>query len=92
MHREELMLFPLMERGDHKALTRPIEQMRHEHDVEAGHLTELEHVTGGFHLPDGACNSWRALYTGVKKFADDLVQHMHLENEVLFPRFTRGTL
>ncbi|THV12570.1 iron-sulfur cluster repair di-iron protein [Rhizobium rhizophilum] len=92
MHREELMLFPLMERGDHKALTRPIEQMRHEHDVEAGHLTELEHVTGGFHLPDGACNSWRALYTGVKKFADDLVQHMHLENEVLFPRFTGGTL
>lgn len=92
MHREELMLFQLMERGDHQALPRPIEQMRHEHDVEAEHLAELEHVTGGFHLPDGACNSWRALYTGVKKFADDLVQHMHLENEVLFPRFTGGTL
>jgi len=92
MHREELMLFPLMERGDHQALTRPIEQMRHEHEVEADHLTELEHVTGGFHLPDGACNSWRALYTGAKKFADDLVQHMHLENEVLFVRFTGGPL
>lgn len=92
MHREELMLFPLMERGDHQALTRPIEQIRHEHDVEAGHLAELEHVTGGFHLPEGACNSWRALYAGAKKFADDLVQHMHLENEVLFPRFTGGTL
>lgn len=92
MHREELMLFPLMERGDHQALTRRIEQMRHEHEVEADHLTELEHVTGGFHLPDGACNSWRALYTGAKKFADDLVQHMHLENEVLFVRFTGGPL
>ncbi|NVP58539.1 iron-sulfur cluster repair di-iron protein [Mycoplana rhizolycopersici] len=92
MHREELMLFPLMERGDHHILTRPIEQMRHEHEVEVDHLAELEHVTGGFHLPDGACTSWRALYAGAKKFADDLIQHMHLENEVLFPRFTGGTV
>ncbi|MUO85306.1 iron-sulfur cluster repair di-iron protein [Agrobacterium vitis] len=91
MHREEAMLFPLMERGDHQLLTRPIEQMRHDHDVEVQHLAELEHVTGGFHLPEGACNSWRALYTSAKKFADDLVRHMHLENEVLFPRFVDGT-
>jgi regulator of cell morphogenesis and NO signaling len=49
-------------------------------------------VTGGFHLPDGACNSWLSLYAGAKKFADDLVQHMHLENEVLFPRFTGETV
>ncbi|THV20934.1 iron-sulfur cluster repair di-iron protein [Peteryoungia ipomoeae] len=88
MHREEVFLFPLMERDDQPMLTRPIEQMRHEHDVEAQHLAELEHVTGGFHLPEGACNSWRALYTNAKKFSDDLVRHMHLENEILFPRFT----
>lgn len=92
MHREELMLFPLMERGDHQVLTRPIEQMRHEHDVEVQHLAELEHVTSGFHLPEGACNSWRALYIGANKFAEDLVRHMHLENEVLFPRFAGATL
>ena len=92
MHREEILLFPLMERGDHQVLTRPIEQMRQEHDVKAQHLAALEHVTGGFHLPQGACNSWRALYTGAKKFADDLVQHMHLENEFLFPRFSGGTV
>jgi hypothetical protein len=36
-------------------------------------------------LPDDACNSWRALCTGAKKFADDLVRHMHSENEVLLP-------
>jgi regulator of cell morphogenesis and NO signaling len=92
MHREELMLFPLLERGDHQVLTRPIEQMRHEHEVEVQHLAELEHVTGGFHLPEGACNSWRALYIGAKKFAEDLIQHMHLENEVLFPRFAGGNV
>jgi len=68
-------------------LTQPIAQMRHEHDVEERHLAALEHVTGGFTLPDGACNSWRALYTNAKKFSEDLVEHMHLENNVLFPRF-----
>ncbi|MBU2329787.1 MAG: hemerythrin domain-containing protein [Alphaproteobacteria bacterium] len=65
--------------------------MRHEHDVEAQRLAELEHATGGFHLPDDACNSWRALCKGAKKFADDLVRHMHLEQEVLLPRFAAGT-
>lgn len=87
MSREEAVLFPLMERNDKAVLTQPIAQMRHEHDVEARHVAALEHVTGGFILPDGACNSWRALYTSAKKFSEDLVEHMHLENNVLFPRF-----
>ncbi len=91
MRREEVLLFPLMERGDLPVPTRPIDQMLHEHELEAQHLAEIEHITGGFHLPDGACNSWHALYTSARKFADDLVQHMHLENEVLFPRFARVT-
>jgi len=87
MSREEAILFPLMEQNDEVVLTHPIAQMRHEHDVEARHLAALEHVTGGSTLPDGACNSWRALYTSAKKFSEDLVEHMHLENNVLFPRF-----
>jgi regulator of cell morphogenesis and NO signaling len=92
MHREEVFLFPLMERRDHPVLVGPIEQMRKEHAIEAQYLAEMEHLTGGFHLPEGACNSWQALYTSAKKFADDLVQHMHLENEVLFPRFADATI
>ncbi len=47
----------------------------------------VEHVTHGLSLPPGACGSWTALYTGLRKFTDDLVAHMHLENAVLFPRF-----
>jgi regulator of cell morphogenesis and NO signaling len=38
-------------------------------------------------LPEGACGSWTALYIGVRKLADDLVTHLHLENNVLFARF-----
>ena len=87
MKREESVLFPLMERDDKAVLTQPIAQMRHEHEVEAGYLVELEHMTRGFTPPEGACNSWRALYTSAKKFSEDLVEHMHIENDVLFPRF-----
>jgi regulator of cell morphogenesis and NO signaling len=44
-------------------------------------------TTRGLTLPEGACRSWTALYTGLAKFSQDLVAHMHLENDVLFPRF-----
>jgi regulator of cell morphogenesis and NO signaling len=37
--------------------------------------------------PEGACNSWRALYAGLAKFAEDLTEHVHIENNILFPRF-----
>jgi len=47
----------------------------------------MERITQGGVPPEGACNSWRALYTGTRKFADDLVEHVHIENNILFPRF-----
>ncbi|KQY12745.1 iron-sulfur cluster repair di-iron protein [Rhizobium sp. Root482] len=87
MKKEEQVLFPMMQRGGSPAAVHAIAQMRHEHEDEARHLVMIEHVTHGLALPQGACGSWTALYTGVRKFADDLVHHMHLENAVLFPRF-----
>jgi regulator of cell morphogenesis and NO signaling len=87
MTREEQVLFPMMQRGGSAVIVHPIEQMRHEHDEEVEHLRAIEHVTHGLSLPRGACGSWTALYTGLRKFTDDLVTHMHLENAVLFPRF-----
>lgn len=87
MAKEEAVLFPLMRQGGNPMIVHPIAQMRHEHDHAAKLLAALDHVTHGFALPEGACGSWRALYTGVRKFADDLVAHMHLENNVLFARF-----
>ena len=87
MAKEEQVLFPMMRQGGHPAIQHPIAAMRHEHDTAAGLLRKVEHVTNGLTLPEGACRSWTALYTGLKKFSGDLVVHMHLENEVLFPRF-----
>jgi regulator of cell morphogenesis and NO signaling len=91
MAKEELVLFPMMRSGQRGTISHPINQMRHEHDEAAQLLNTIEQVTHGLTLPDGACGSWTALYTGVRKFNDDLVAHMHLENAVLFPRFEQAT-
>ena len=87
MAKEEQILFPLMQQGGHPAIQHPIAVMRHEHEEAAALLQNITQVTHSLTLPEGACRSWTALYAGLEKFRDDLVMHMHLENEVLFPRF-----
>jgi len=88
MAKEELILFPAMKRGG-LPLDAPIACMRHEHDDHGEHLRELETLTDGITLPSGACRTWQALYAGLAKLQDDLMEHIHLENNVLFPRFAR---
>lgn len=87
MAKEEQVLFPMMRQGGHAMIAHPIEAMRHEHETATDLLRGIEHATHGLALPEGACRSWTALYTGLAKFSDDLVTHIHLENDVLFPRF-----
>lgn len=87
MAKEEQVLFPMMLRGGHPMIVHPIAMMRHEHDGHDEALAVLDRLTNGFTPPDDACRSWQALCAGLAKFAADLVRHMHLENEVLFPRF-----
>lgn len=87
MKKEELILFPAMRRRSQGGLDTPIAQMRHDHDDHGEHLHKLESLTGNFVLPDGACRSWQALYAGGAKLASDLMEHIHLENNVLFPRY-----
>jgi regulator of cell morphogenesis and NO signaling len=87
MQKEEQVLFPLMRRGGHPMIAGPIAMMLAEHDHHGAHLRSLEKITDDFTPPAGACTTWRALYVGAKKLADDLVEHIHTENNVLFPRF-----
>ena len=87
MVKEEQVLFPMMRQGGHPMIVHPIAAMRHEHDTTTDMLRAVEHVTHSLTLPDGACRSWTALYTGLGKLTEDLVAHIHLENAVLFPRF-----
>ena len=92
MQKEEQVLFPLMQRGGHPMIAQPIAVMLAEHDDHGAHLRALESLTGDFTAPDGACPTWRALYVGTKKLADDLVEHIHIENNVLFPRFQKAAV
>ena len=87
MNKEEQVLFPLMRAGGHPAIGQPIAVLLAEHDDHGAHLRELERLTADFTVPDDACSTWRALYVGARKLTDDLMEHIHIENNVLFPRF-----
>ena len=87
MHKEEAILFPMLARGGNSFVVQPISVMRSEHDDHGEALEELARLTGDMVPPPGACNTWRALYTGLAQLREDLIQHIHLENNVLFPQF-----
>lgn len=87
MKKEELMLFPLMRRQAEAPFSEPIRQMRHDHDEHAAFLDHVARLTDDLTPPEDACASWQALYAGLAQFETDLVEHIHLENNILFPRF-----
>jgi regulator of cell morphogenesis and NO signaling len=89
MGKEETVLFPLMRRGGHPMIANPIFMMQHEHDQHGETLRRLQSLTQDFDPPEDACPTWRALYTGLRKLNDDLMEHIHIENNILFPAFTR---
>jgi regulator of cell morphogenesis and NO signaling len=88
MAKEELILFPAMKQSIAVGLDMPIARMRHEHDDHGAHLRELDRLTNGITVPADGCRTWQALYAGLAKLVDDLMEHIHLENNVLFPRFS----
>lgn len=87
MQKEEQILFPMMRSGGNPMIVHPIGVMRHEHDSHGEELEALAKLTGDLTLPAEACNTWRALYAGLGKFRDDLTEHIHIENNILFPKF-----
>ncbi|RUW65893.1 hemerythrin domain-containing protein, partial [Mesorhizobium sp. M4B.F.Ca.ET.049.02.1.2] len=87
MAKEEAILFPAMLQWTEGKYDMPISELRHEHDDQGVSLRLLESLTENFTTPEGACRSWQALYVGVSQLAEDLIEHIHLENNVLFPRF-----
>jgi len=86
MQKEEQILFPMIARGITGMAQEPIAAMRHEHDDHGSALSGINSITHNLELPEGACNTWRALYLGLKVLESDLVEHIHLENNVLFHR------
>lgn len=99
LNKEELILFPrireiarkqaageLIEDYSISAVEKPINAMREEHDHEGDRFRRIADLSNNFTPPADACNTYRVTYALLKEFQDDLHQHIHLENNILFPR------
>ena len=100
--KEELILFPYIVRGEESSLQHepappscfgsvenPIRMMISEHDHAGEALREMRRLSADYKLPEDACTSFRALYRLLQEFEADLHQHIHKENNILFPRAMR---
>jgi regulator of cell morphogenesis and NO signaling len=92
MRKEEFVLFPAihaMEAGEERpgvSISAPIAVMEDEHDHAGALLSELRTLTDGYVRPGWACETARALYQGLAELESEMHVHVHLENNILFPR------
>lgn len=99
LQKEELILFPYIKKieaaTENKALfaephfgtvKKPIVIMEQEHEAAGELMEEIYLLSNHFEPPDYACNSYRLLYNSLAEFREDLHRHIHLENNILFPK------
>jgi len=94
VQKEERVLFPaiktLENNGDPAQMAvgieAPVHMMEAEHDAAGDELKALRKLTKDYELPVDACNSYTYLFDKIKEFENDLFQHIHLENNILFPK------
>lgn len=65
---------------------KPIQVMENEHDEAGTYIKQIAELTHDFQTPDDACLTYKVFYLKLKEFIDDLMMHIHLENNILFPR------
>jgi regulator of cell morphogenesis and NO signaling len=95
MMKEEQILFPAIRQLEAASqrlslpfgtVQNPIRMMEHEHDVAGNALGKLHELTNGYQIPRDACNTYCAMLQGLHELELDLHQHIHKENNILFPR------
>jgi regulator of cell morphogenesis and NO signaling len=86
LDKEEAILFPMIRRGLGAHATGPVSVMLREHNDAGEALQQLRELTGDYIPPADACTTWRALWHGLEALEAELHQHIHLENNILFPR------
>ena len=90
MRKEEQILFPMIRQGSGQQAAMPIRVMEKEHDDAGEMVANILRLTGNLLVPEHACTTWKVLYQGVDEMLADLMNHIHLENSVLFPRALAG--
>jgi len=68
------------------SIQNPIRMMEHEHTNAGDAFSEIRELSNNYSHPDDACNTFKALYSELKEFEEDLHKHIHLENNILFPK------
>lgn len=87
---EEAISFPMIAAGQGRAAYGPVAVMTREHDDHRANLQKIRQLTDDLTPPEGACRTWHALYIGLEALEKDLMEHIHLENDILFPRALEG--
>lgn len=99
MKKEELILFPYIRKLVTASLTNqpivkphfgtinnPIAMLHHEHDTEGERFRTIAQLTNDYNPPSDACETYKVTFAMLKAFEDDLHKHIHLENNILFPK------
>ena len=99
MKKEEFILFPFIRKmakaeHDHVSIDRPhfstvenpVDMMKHEHQAEGERFEKIAALTGVYTPPPDACNTYRVAFALLQEFEADLHLHIHLENNILFPK------
>lgn len=102
MRKEEMILFPAIVSYEASAspgstlpatpfgtIAHPIRMMEHEHDDAGNALAQIRDITSNFSVPEYACVTYKAMMRGLQELEEDLHLHIHLENNILFPRAIR---
>jgi regulator of cell morphogenesis and NO signaling len=99
MKKEELILFPFvrkmakakhsntkLEKPHFGTIENPIQMMMNEHTTEGERFRKIEELSNNYTPPHDACNTYRVTFALLKEFEQDLHLHIHLENNILFPK------
>ncbi len=99
LRKEELMLFPYIRQlvkaqmsGSKKPVTKMgdakdyIALMEDDHTVEGDRFRTISDLTDSYNPPADACNTYRVTFSLLQEFEEDLHRHIHLENNILFPK------
>ena len=99
MKKEELILFPFIKKMVNSSLQHqtidspsfstvenPIHMMLHEHDIEGERFRRIAAASNDYTPPADACNTYSVTFNLLKAFEEDLHNHIHLENNILFPK------
>lgn len=99
MKKEEIILFPYAKKiannemngtSTLRSVENPVSVMMHEHENEGDRFREIRELTNDYTLPTDACRTYKVTYSMLEEFEADLHKHIHLENNILFPKLLKS--